>query len=184
MGVGIIVLCLIGLILLILAPFAYYLLNKAGYKKSGIVVAAILYMVVLLPSFSLLFESQLYMKLDAKEDLATLGFELADDFEILENDIVGVADYHQTTRFLLSSEDIERIINDIQASDNFKKVDELRILSDLMGRRFSEKIIWNYAFDGTFVRESYKKEEGYAPVEVVLTVRLNSDTLELRKIMD
>ena len=53
-----------------------------------------------------------------------------------------------------------------------------------MKRKASEKIVWNYGIDDSFVRESYEKEDGYVPIIVKVTLKMDSDTLQLKKIMD
>ncbi len=184
MGVGVLVGYILGLILLILSPIVYFGLKKAGHKKTGIVIASILALIVLVPAFLMIFESELYWKSDARNDLDEIEIGLIDDFEILENEIVGSIDYYQTTKLLISSRDRDRIIRNIETSDNYKTIDSNMTLADQMRRQLSDKVIWNYRLNDSFVRESYEKKEGYVPIEIVVTLRRESDTLDLSKIMD
>lgn len=184
MGAGIIIIFFFGLILLILSPVAYFALKKHGYKKTGIVIASLLVLIVVLPTFLMIFESELYWESDAIKDLNEIGIILTDDFEILENEIVGSIDYYQTTQLLISSKDRNGIIEKIETSDNFKLINSNKTLSNEMDRQESEKVIWNYGLSNSFVRESYEKKEGYTSIQTVVTLHRKSDTLELRKIMD
>lgn len=184
MGVGFLLIYILGLILLVLSPIAYFGLKKTEHKKAGVVVALSLALIVLVPAFLMIFESELYSKSDAMNDLDEIEIVLRDDFEILENEIVGSIEYYQTTELLISSEDRDRIIRSIETADNYKLIAPSKTLSDEMNRKLSEKLIWNYTHDDSFVRESYEKKEGYAPIEIIVTLQRESDTLYLSKVMD
>lgn len=184
MGVGVLIIYFFGLILLILSPVAYFGLKKTGHKKAGIVIASFLVLIVLVPAFLMIFESELYWKSDAINDLDEIGISLMDDFEILENEIVGSIDYYQTTKLLISSRDRASIIKKIKTSNNYKSIDYNKTLSGEMNRQVSKKVIWNYKLNDSFVRESYEKKDKYVPIEITMTLRRESNTLELSKIMD
>lgn len=184
MGVGILIGYILGLILLILSPVAYFSLKKNGHKKAGIVIALFLALIVIIPAFFMIFESELYWKSDAINDLNEIEITLTDDFEILRNEIVGSMDYYQTTELLISASDRDKIIKKIENADNYKSMDSKNSLADEMKRQLSEKVIWNYKFNDLFVRESYEKEAGYVPIEIAVVLRRESDTLRLSKIMD
>lgn len=97
---------------------------------------------------------------------------------------MGSIDYFQTTELLISAVDRDKIIEKIKKSANYKSMHSKKNLADEMNRQLSEKLIWNYEFNGSFVRESYEKEAGYVPIEITVTLRMDSDTLELSKIMN
>jgi predicted PurR-regulated permease PerM len=184
MGVGVLIIYIFGLIILILSPVAYFGLKKTGHKKAGIVIALLLALIVVIPAFSMIFESELYWKSDAIEDLDKIGIVLIDDFEILENEIIGNPEYYQTTELLISSKDRDRIIKKIKSSNNYKLMDVKKSLSSQVNRNVNIKEIWNYKFDNSYVRESIEIKDEYVPVEITVKLRKNSDTLGLSVIMD
>ena len=184
MGVGVLILYIIGLIILVLSPIAYFGLKKLGHKTAGIVTATILALIVLVPTFFMVFESQLYTKFEAEKELNGIGISFENDFEMVENEIVGMPEYYQTTNLLISSSDRTKIIEKIKNADNFQIIETGNNLFDTMKRTASGKIVWNYGMDDSFVRESYEKEDGYVPISVKVTLKNESDTLELKKIID
>lgn len=184
MGAGVLILYIIGLIILMLSPIAYLGLKKIGYKTAGIVTAAILALIVLVPSFFMVFESQLYTKSEAEKVLNGIGINLKNDFKMVKNEIVGMPEYYQTTDLLISSSDRMKIIEEIKNANNFQIIETGNILLDSIKRKASGKMVWNYSINDSFVRESYEKEDGYVPISVKVTLEMESDTLELKKIMD
>jgi len=184
MGVGVLILYIFGLILLVLSPIAYFGFKKIGYKKTGVVIALFLALIVLIPAFLMIFESELYSKSDAIKDLDQIGIALTNDFEILENEIIGNPEYYQSTELLISPKDRDRIIKEIESSNNYKMMDNKKTLSSQINRKVNIKEIWNYRFDDSYVRESIEIKDGYVPVEITVTLRKKSDTLVLSVIMD
>lgn len=184
MGIGVLFIYTLGFILLILSPISYLVLEKTGHKKAGVIVSLALALTVLVPAFLIIFESELYWKSDAINDLGEIETVLMDDFEILENEIVGSIEYYQTTKLLVSSKDRDRVIGSIETADNYKLMDSDKTLSDYMNRELSEKTIWNYKHNESFIRESYEKKDGFIPIQIIVTLQKASDTLDLRKIMD
>ena len=175
---------ILGLIILILSPVAYFGLKKLGYKTAGVVTATILALIVLVPAFFMAFESQIYTKSEAEKELNRIGISLENNFKMVENKIVGMPGYYQTTDLLISSWDKTKIIEEIKNADNFQFIENENNLFDAMKRKASGKIVWNYGINDSFIRESYEKEEGYVPISVIVTLEMESDTLELKKIMD
>lgn len=174
----------IGIIILILSPITYFGLKKQGHKNAGLVTASILALIVLVPAFLMTFESELYTKSEAKKELNRIEISLENDFEIIENEIVGMPEYYQTTNLLISCSDRAKIIEEIRNSDNFQTIESGNSFLDTTNRKASGKLIWNYSIEDSFVRESYEKEDEYVPISVKVTLKMESDTLELKKIMD
>ena len=177
MGVGVLILYILGIIILLLSPITYFGLKKLGHKTAGIVTATILALIVLVPAFLMTFESELYTKSEAEKELNEIGISLENDFEMIENEIVGMPEYYQTTDLLISSSDRTKIIEKIKNADNFQILETGNNLLDTMKRKANGKIVWNYGINDSFVRESYEKEDGYVPISVKVTLKMESDTL-------
>lgn len=124
MGAGFAILGLFVIFILVLAIVLFFILKKRGYLKTGIILSSILVVMVLIPVFSFVFESELYFKSDAEDDLKLLNINLKDDFEIISNIIVGVNDYYQTTYLKISNYDKNRIKEEILNAQDFRMLTE------------------------------------------------------------
>jgi len=93
MGVGVVIAFFIGILILVFSGASYLVLKHYGYKKTGIAVSLFFALIVLIPIFSTIFESELYFKSDARKDLEIAGVILNDGFEIKHSDIFGMPDY-------------------------------------------------------------------------------------------
>ena len=148
MGIGVIYLMLLGVFILICSLVSFFIFKKKRQLKTGFFVSVFLAMIVLIPVFLIAFESELYFKSDAKEDLYQVNILLQDDFEIISNEIVGMPEYYQTTYLKVSEKDKTQIINDIKSSSNFKilKNADSTLFNKISfsGERVERKVIWNY----------------------------------------
>ncbi len=145
-------------------------------------------MIVLVPVFLIAFESKLYFKSDAKGDLQQVNILLQDDFEIISNKIVGMPEYSQTTYLKVSEKDKNQIINNIKNSSNFKilksAVSTLFNKISFSGEGIERKITWNYLIEDEFIKEYYYKKDGFVPVSITISLKLDSDTVIIKRIED
>lgn len=191
MGAGVLIGAIIGLLILIGSPISYFILKYLGYKKAGIVVALLMASVVLIPFFLFYFESELYSKSDARDDLGKLGIELQDDFEITYSKISGMPEYYQFTELKISKKDRIRIIDSITDSIKQKErntnqlnfTDSIQI-SNLNGIEKTFTLFNNYKNRNIYVRDFYSKNPKYIATEITLLVHEFSDTIRIERIED
>jgi len=182
---GEIIMCIIGIFILILSVVSYRVLNYYGHRKSGIVVGLFLALIVLIPLFSLIFESELYFKSDARKDLKIAEIVLNNDFEIEDSNISGMSDYYQLTKLKISNTDRHKIINQIVNSSNFKTIHDIQYYSlNAISNEESPKIIWNYKVKDEYIIETYEKKSGYSPIKLIVKVKEHSPILDLTRIED
>jgi hypothetical protein len=185
MGVGVVYIAIIGLIILICSPIAYFILTKLGKKKLGIAVAIILASIVIIPLLCSSFEGTFYNKTDAKEDLRLANLKLDDDFEIISNNVSGMPERYQYTKLKLTEKDKNRIIAEIKNGKGFKESNETDLLYTEMWNEKSvrNKVIdTNYLFGDGYIRESYFREGEYVPIHITVSLSADSDTLDLERI--
>jgi hypothetical protein len=184
MGGGVIIAFFLGIFILLLSGVSYFVLKHYGYKKTGIAVSLFFALIVLIPFFATVFESQLYFKSDSKKDLEVAGIVLKDDFEITLSDIFGMEDYYQITKLKISSNDRDRIIQQIITKKNFVVLKENNGAHNLQMYEDSHKIIWYYKANNDYVIETYEKKSGYSPFKLTLTVNKQTNILDLTVIQD
>lgn len=181
---GVIIMIGVGLFILVLSGFSYLILKHYGYKKTGIAVALFFALIVLIPLFTTIFESQLYFKSDAKDDLKIADIVLKDDFEITYSDIFGMPDYYQITKLKISNRDKKRIIEQIVKSDNFKTFNETVGYYNISMYEENDKIIWNYKQKNEYVIETYEKKQGYSPTRFMLNIKDDSNIVDITLTQD
>jgi len=185
MGVGVLYMAIAGLIILICSPISYFILRKLGKKKLGIIIATILALIVIIPLLSSVFEGTLYNKTDAIDDLKLANLKLDDNFEIISNKVTGMPQRFQFTKIKLTKKDKNRIISEIINGKDFKKTNETDLLYTEMWNEKSvrNKVVYtNYLFGTEYTRESYFRENDYVPIHTTVTLREDSDTLDLERI--
>ncbi len=187
MGIGFVILGLFGFFLLLSSIVLFFVFKKKGYIKTGIIVSTILALIVLIPIFSMIFESELYFKSNAKEDLKQIDVVLQNDFDIVSNEIVGLNKYYQITYLKISKEDRNRIINDIRKSNGFKiftSKDSTLATTILNSEnwRANKTEVWNYQIGEEFIKEYYHKREGYVAISITIKLKTNSDSLIINRI--
>lgn len=186
MGIGILFILVIGIIILICSQLSYFAFKKIGQKKTGIVIALVLSLIVLIPLFMTVFEGDLYFKSDAKEDLQLVNIVLVDDFKIISSNISGMPEYYQKTLLKISKKDNLRIIDQIKHSSDFKKY---AFYSDLMADVYEYRTtidsnyikFWNRQSGEVFSRGYFKDIKGIVPIKMTIDLSLNSDTLFINR---
>ena len=182
---GVIIMFIIGIFILVLSVISYKVLKHHGYKKTGIALSLFFALVVLIPLFSMIFESELYFKSDVRKDLKIAEIVLKNDFEIESNDITGLTDYYQLTKLRISNADRDKIITQIINSNNFKTIDNIQYYSmNVIRDEESPKIIWHYRVKDEYIIETYEKKRGYSPTKLILKVNEHSTYLNLTVIQD
>lgn len=182
MGYGVFVGMILVIIFIILSPFVYFFFKKTEKEKTGLILAIFFVIIAIIPILFLTFESKFYFKSDVIKDLKIVEVTLNDNFEIIENKITGLPEYYQTTKLEISQKDKERIINEIRNSPDFFVYDNYNFLKDLNKNKESSTIIANYSFWGKYIKESYEKKNGFAPVSVMVILNEKSNNLEIRRI--
>ncbi|WP_131725308.1 hypothetical protein [Chryseobacterium sp. Leaf180] len=162
---------IIGLVVITLLTGLTYLIylvpKKLGYPKVGKYLAILVGLFFVWLTIITIFEDQLFSKKDARELLIEQDINLADKFEILENESMSaIGDYYHTFTLDISEKDRQIIINQIKNSPDFKgfrdkKEDLFRSADD---RYEGNKLTKNYESDRLYVREYYQPNgQGYAP---------------------
>lgn len=183
MGVSLLIGLLFLLFLLILIPIVFFKIYKKGHKKTAIGISTVLFLFVLYCAFINTIDSLTYSKKDARSALNFLQVKLDDDFKIIDNTIQGFPEYFQTTKIKISKSDHDKIVHQIVSDSNFKVYDSINQSEYQMRTRPNKKSI-NYFVNDFYSREYYREDKGYVPVEIVIYLRKNSDTLELRRVED
>jgi hypothetical protein len=185
MGVGVLYGVITGLVILICSPISYFILQKSGRKKSGIVVATILALIVIIPFLSIVLEGTFYSKTDVIADLKLANLKLDDNFEIISNKVTGIPERYQYTELKLAARDIDRIISEIKNGKNFRRLTETRMLYNEMWneKNIRNKVIFtDYLLGDKYTRESYYRHDDYVPILMIVSLKANSDTLAFERI--
>ncbi|MFD2907420.1 hypothetical protein ACFSX9_01600 [Flavobacterium ardleyense] len=184
MGYGVFVVMIIAVILLIASFLVFIFFKNLQKKKLGIIIGLFLASIVIVPFLFLTFESYLYFKSDAIEDLKIAKVTLNDNFKIVENKITGFPDYYQITKLEISANDRNRICKEIISSQDFFVHDDYNFLLNANNNIESDKLIANYGFKTELIIETYEKETGYVPISLMIILNEKSNILELRRIED
>jgi hypothetical protein len=125
-----------------------------------------------------------YFKSDAKEDMRLANLYLKDDFEIINNTVFGFPERYQKTILKISDNDKQRIISEIKNGKYFMEVKESRPLFYKMMGKNSKKIVSNYFYNNSYIREVYSQEEGYVGLSVNVVFTKKSNQIEFNNIED
>lgn len=119
MGVG----TLIGFLILI-ALILFFTCMLIYYKKRKSTIGIILSLCLLICLLSFFFMNKIdevtISKNDVRQDLNKINIELNTNFIIKENTVSGFPERYQKTEIEISKSEVERIINEIKNSENFK----------------------------------------------------------------
>ena len=187
MGIGILYGAVFLLILLISCPIIYFQFKKKGKKRLGFIIVSINVVFVFLIIFTNNIAEITYTKTDAKNDLKLANLVLQNDFEIVQNEVVGMPERLQTTKLKISESDKIRILNEIRNDKSFRKSTETRTLYEQMWNEKSPRnkvVFTNYIFNNLYIRESYYRENDYVPTLMEVSITENSNILELTRIED
>jgi len=184
MGVG----PLIGFIILVILTvfITVIFFPKRNRKRIRLwrIIGTVLLIVVLSPILILAFESFFYFKSDVISDLKKLNVTLQDNFDIEDNEIVGLTDYYRTTTVTISKRDKERITKMILESENLRNISFGDFFTK--GVKWTEKpdSVYNYRFvdeiTNELIRESFEKEKDYAAILTSITLKTNDNTITIR----
>jgi energy-coupling factor transporter transmembrane protein EcfT len=171
-------------ILIIFTIIIYFVLKKFGYPKLAIIISSILIFIVLNIIFVNSIDETMYFKSDAKEDLKIVNLYLKDDFEIIENKVIGFPERYQKTILKISEADKNRIISEIKNGKYFQECKSERALYYKMIGKDSKKVTANYAIKDTFYKESYEQQKGYVAISEYVTLNENTNNIEINRIED
>ena len=184
MGMILIYAILFVVFLSIFTVIIYFLLKKFGHQKLAIIISSILIFIILNLVFINTIDGITYFKSDAKEDLKLVKIYLKDDFEITDNKVDGFPERYQKTILKISDADKERIISGIKNNKYFQDCKEERALYYKMLGKNSKRLISNYAIKDIYFKESYEQKEGYVAISEYVSIKENSNSIELNRIED
>lgn len=169
------------LILFLVLAF-YFILKKSGYRKSAIVILSV-FIIIVMYIFNLnKIDEIFYFKSNAIEDLKLVDLYLKDDFEIVNNKVIGFPERYQTTVLKISEVDKKRIISEIKKAKYFQEYTEYRPLYYKMNGKDSKRLISNYSIKDNYFKESYQQKKGYVAISEYVLLKENSNSIELNRI--
>ncbi len=128
MGTGILIGFLIIILLLILSIYLFYILWRKGKTKTGIAIGGVIFIFCMYVLNINTVDEFMHSKKDVIKDLSLAKIEINEDFEILDNEVVGMPERFQKTKINLSKSDKNRIILEIKNSPDFFTSNESHIL--------------------------------------------------------
>jgi hypothetical protein len=160
----------------------YFIPKRLGYPRTAKYLTIAYSCIILTIAILTIFQDQLFTKNDAKELINEQGFELADHFDLLQNESSSaIGDYYHTFTLRISSRDKQEAIMKISKSKNFKPeedaVDDLLYLDN--NRYFGPRITQNYETENAYVREYFQPggRKGYAPTFRRISINKNVNEL-------
>ena len=184
MGMVLIYGIIILLLLALSAPIIYYILKRNGNAKLGKIIATVIIIIVLCFALTNQIDEILYFKSDVKNELKLVNVTLAEDFEIIKNEVIGFPERYQNTEINVSEKDKIQIIKEIKTSSDFvNKEEERNLYYEMLGKN-SNRLISNYKIDQDYYKEYYEKKEGYVATSLTIMVKENSNVLKICRIED
>lgn len=189
MGMILIYGLLILLILTIIAVSIIFIFKRKHKTKIGLLISLPIFIIIIYCLFINNFDELLISKSDVRSDLKNANIILNEDFEILENSVVGFPERFQKTKLRISENDFARIISEIKNASDFKKSNESWLLHQASINNESPKnkvVIANYTLNGQFMREGYFRNGNYVPIYVIASFHSisNSKIIEYERIED
>ncbi len=158
----------------------YWIPQKLGYRKTGIVLSCIAGLTIIIIAVFAIFEDELFSKGNARDLLKEQNITLYDDFELLKNkSMSGIGDYYHTFTIKISNKDKSHIISEIENSNNFKGPNEsVPDITQMVDSYTGKEITQNFENDKQYIRKLYKPNgKGYAPTYRIITIDKNEDKL-------
>jgi hypothetical protein len=168
--------------------FAYWLPKRLGKRKLGLWLSGTLTAGLLILIIATVFEDKFFFKSDAQKRLKEHSIELKDDFKIISNDSGGFMDYYHQFVLTITSQDKERLINQIRSADNYQpEADEMFDLR--AGKiRYSDtdtSFTANYQDKWNYIYEFYKpNKQGYAPTWDKVSISKTENKLTYERVLD
>ncbi len=174
---------IVGLIFL-----AYWVPKRLGKRKLGLWLSGILGTGFLLVFLATVFEDQMFFKSDARKRLSEHHIELKDDFNLISNESSGFLDYYHVFVLTISSEDKERIKNQILTAGNYQE-NMPEMFNIRVGKpRYSDRdtsFTANYQDEWDYVYEFYQpNKQGYTPTWDRISISKNENKLTYERILD
>lgn len=159
---------------------SYWIPKKLGFLRTGKILACMVGLTLMYLIGTVIFEDQLFTKTNAKNLLLEQRIVLNDEFQIIENkSMSGIGDYYHTFTLKISTKDRLRLIKEIAASENFKKVNEIQEdITKKTDRYTGNRLTQNYETEAQFIRVYFEPQgEGYAPTYRKIEIDKNRDLL-------
>lgn len=167
---------------------SYWLPKKLGYKKVGVVISSVLTIGVLAIVFSSVFEDELFTESDAIDRLKEHSFIVADDAELISNEMGGIRDFHHRFELRISEEDKEKFIRNIRSSENYQfQVSEIIDIRTNKPRYSDQDTSFTATYENSrsYVYEFYKpNRQGYKPTWEIISVSKSENKLTYQLISD
>lgn len=171
-------------LVLLFAIIVFAVLRSHGLKKLAVIVFAVLMFIFVNLAFCDNIDEFFYFKSDAKEDLKLVHLYLKDDFEIIDNEVIGFPERYQKTKLKISENDKNRIIAEIKSSKYFVESKDCRALYYKMIGKNSKKIMSNYIHNSRYFREVYSNTEGYVGLSANAILTKETNIIEYNNIED
>lgn len=184
MGMILVYFLIFILILIVLAIVSFFDFRKFGHKKTAIIVSSVLMFLALNCIFGNHIDEFFHFKSDVIEDLKLVNLNLKDDFQIINNEVVGFPERYQKTKLKISEQDKNRIISKIKNGKYFVQTDKWRPLYYKMMGKNCEGFFANYQNEKKYFRESYSQKEGYVAISAYTVINIDSNEIEFNKIED
>lgn len=175
------------LILLIIAVVIIYFFYRKRKLGLGLIIATPIILLVTYCLFMNSFDALFISKSDVKQDLKIADIIISEDFEILENSVVGFPERFQKTKLKISETDFSRIILEIKNASDFKNSHDTWLLQRKSIENNipkNEVVISNYGYRNSYVREGYFQQGDYVPSYIIATLNPTSKILEYERIED
>lgn len=126
-------------------------------KRMGFVSASALTMIFLLIALQPWISDWTFNRAEANQMLSYHGFELEDEFEILNNESGGFTDYAHSFTLKISQSDHTRLVDKVRSSQNFAGLINEDIETLMVGRNRYDTM--DYETDRSVTREYYTEEK-------------------------
>ena len=181
-GILILVAIIIGIVWL-----CFWIPKSFEYPKFGKYLSITIGVLITMFVLTEIFEDELFSKNDARELLKEQNIVLTDEFELIENkSLSGIGEYYHTFTLKISSQDKNKIINEIQKSKNYNS--NLKTENYFENRKDyynGPKRIMNYETENQFVRELFQPNgDNYAPTWRKIEIDKKSNLLIFEDIDD
>jgi hypothetical protein len=185
MGTGVLIGFIIIISLLIISVYLFNILWKKGKTRTGIAVGGVIFIFCLYVLNINTVDAFMHSKKDVIKDLSLVKIEIKEDFEILENEVIGMPERIQKTKINLSKSDKDRIILEIKNSPDFFTSNESNLLRTEAWDGKNNKIVTrNYEFNEKYIRESYYRENNFVPIITIIEFNEQNEIIRYERIED
>jgi hypothetical protein len=185
MGIGVLIGFIIIILLLIISIYLFYILWRKGKTKTGIAIGGGIFIFCMYVLNVNTVDAFMHSKKDVLKDLSLAKIEIKEDFEILDNEVIGMPERIQKTRISISKNEKNRIILEIKNSPDFFTSYESHILrTEAWDGKKNEIVTRNYKFNDIYIRESYYREKNFVPIIMIVEFNEENEIIQYERIED